>query len=123
MLRFSTAAAEFWKAHFITTGQRVGNIRFRCSICLLNTICRRISVFATHDGSCCCSTSVVEVTLAPPEGQKDGKASGNVWAWKRLEIVELGEVNDLSDVVNIARLTRPSDSSSSSWWLPPLMRQ
>lgn len=56
---------------------------------------RYVSVISTQDGSCCCSASIPEMTLSPPEGVKDVKISEKIWVWRRLEVVEAGEVGIL----------------------------
>jgi hypothetical protein len=51
-----------------------------------------LSVFKVIDGTSVAMTRVQDVHIQPPAGIKDREPSHDVWIWKRLLSIDLGEV-------------------------------
>jgi hypothetical protein len=54
-----------------------------------------LSVFKIIDGTTVAMTRVQDIHLQPPVGIKDREPSHDVWIWKRLLSVDLGEVRSI----------------------------
>ncbi|KAK0459983.1 uncharacterized protein EV420DRAFT_1534284 [Desarmillaria tabescens] len=50
-----------------------------------------VSVMSCRDGKCLASVHADDVSLEPPEGVKDRAAANEVWRWRGLEIISIGE--------------------------------
>lgn len=47
---------------------------------------------SAEDGTCCAFTQIASSSMLPPAGMKDVHDLDGVWTWKRLEVIEVGEV-------------------------------
>ncbi|KAK0201531.1 hypothetical protein DFS33DRAFT_1348146 [Desarmillaria ectypa] len=50
-----------------------------------------VSMMSCRDGKCLASVHADDVSLEPPEGVKDRAAVNEVWRWRGLEIINIGE--------------------------------
>lgn len=79
-----------------TSGQRV-----RCVLCddklMLTMMCiSDLSVFKSQDGTCILSSQLAKTKLRPANANTEGESLQNIWIWKRLCILDAGEVRTMS---------------------------
>jgi hypothetical protein len=55
-----------------------------------------ISVFKSQDGTCIVSSQAAKTNLRSASRDTDGDSSENMWIWKRLCIMDAGEVRTTS---------------------------
>jgi hypothetical protein len=64
-------------------------------------VLRNISIFCLKDGSAVASVRAEERLLHSPEGLKDWEPSHDVWIWRRLHVVDNGEVGSTLPSSNV----------------------